>query len=612
VRRITNTIMILDQHFDRIVVISLPDAGERAERALRELREKLLSSTAVVFKAIDGKLCPPSDWWPSGPGAWGCMQSHYAAVQSALMDGVERLLVIEDDCIWQNEAAPLVADFMSQVPADWGQIYFGGQHRNSRRPEWLSGKPAVLKARSVHRTHAYAISRAAMSKFLQHVVYAPDYIEAARDSKRPHKRHVDHQLEVAHQRGDWPVYCPSFWLAGQGENHSSINGREWPAAWWHLSWRENHRRLPVVICDRAPTAEEMKWLHFGRHLLQEDQTIDVGVRDSSDAADLVGIFEKVASEALGCQRLPALNGQWPEKTSWLQKKWPVPVLLLSENPDLAALCDFPASKLFRHDWLNPAKPRLAEAVEPTESTEATRTGEHVPCVHQVWIGDAELPPRLAAYCETVRAAFPGWEYKLWREEDMQALAQGAVMSDVVAGRGDFNIGLRADIVRLEILRQCGGVYLDTDFEALRRDLRPLFERKGFTYSDYFEGGPSNSVMAASEPGDPVVELYLRRIRGHADLSARGTKAVLHATGPARFAEVLSFHVGSWEEPTSFFAGDELIGNSYAGGEVHALLVPVCFPYWFTEATWSNFEPANYPQAWAAHHWENSWNVAGIP
>ena len=347
--------MILDEHFDRILIISLPQAAERAARALKELREKGLSETATVFRAVDGMLSPPSDWWPSGTGAWGCMQSHYRLVQDALLDGVERLLVIEDDTIWQKGSAELVREFMEQVPADWGQIYFGGQHRTSRRPEWIKGKPAVLKANSVHRTHCYAISRETMPKMLKHVLYAPDYIEAARDLKKPHRRHIDHQLEIAHRRGDWSVYCPSFWLAGQGENHSHINNKTWPAAWWHMTWKEQHRRLPVVVCDREMTTEEAKWLHFGKHLLEGEPTVDEGVRDSSDAADLVGIFDKIASEAYGCQRLPAMAGKWPEKADWMRKKWTGEVLLLSENPDLAALCDFPASKLVPHDWFNPKR-----------------------------------------------------------------------------------------------------------------------------------------------------------------------------------------------------------------------------------------------------------------
>jgi len=345
--------MILDDYFGRVLVISLPGAEARAKRALAELRDKGLSDRATVFRAVDGRVSTPSDWWQSGQGAWGCMQSHYRLVQDALLDGMETVMAIEDDCIWQRKAGELAAEFLSQVPDDWGQIYFGGQHRTANRPEWIDGRPAVLRARSVHRTHAYAIHRRIMPAFLKHIIYAPDYVSAAK-ARVPQKRHIDHQLEEAHRRGDWKVYVPSFWLAGQGENHSSINGKSWPAAWWHWSWRECHRRMPIVVCDREPTAEEMRWLHFGKHLLPGDATVDTGVRDCPTPEGLEGIFQKIAHEAFGCQRLPAIHGGWPDKEAWLRQRWGGPVLRLADaGVDVAALCDFPASKIVRHDWFNP-------------------------------------------------------------------------------------------------------------------------------------------------------------------------------------------------------------------------------------------------------------------
>ena len=601
-----NELYVLDRYFPRVVILSLPGQEDRAQRAVKELEDKCLSFEAQVVRAVDGRVSPPSDWWQAGAGAWGCMQSHYRVVQDALLDGLESLLVLEDDCIWQNGAAAMVEEFMAQVPDDWGQIYFGGQHRNARRPSWVDGKPAVLQAASVHRTHAYAIHKRAMPGFLKHVLYAPDYI-AARERDNV-KRHVDHQLEVAHQRGAWTVYCPSWWLAGQGANHSSINNKDWNDQWWHLSWREEHRRMPVVICDRDPAPEEMKRLHFGKHLLAHDPTIDEGVAKCRVASDLIRIMEAVAEEALGCQRLPALRAN-PDQEKWLRQKWLGPVLTLALGPDLAALCDFPASKVIRHPWINPDQPPRIEVVEPSASTEATETAERRPMVHQVWIGPNDLPPRLEAYCDTMRHAFgTKHDYKLWREPDMEALAVNAVLPQVVRGGVDCNIGFRADVVRLEILRQHGGIYWDTDFEALRPDLEPLFGGlRGFAYADQKPGSPANGFMAAGGAHDPFVEFFLRRVAARVPSATGDPWKTVSISGPGALTDCLTMWVVVWNPCGKLVAGNEEVAVSYAGNTIHAYHQTVIYPYHYQQGSWATFKPEDFPLAWTAHHWEGAWH-----
>lgn len=63
--------MILDDYFERIVILSLPQSRDRAERAQRELRSKKLTESAVVVRAVDGRISRPSGWWQAGNGSWG-------------------------------------------------------------------------------------------------------------------------------------------------------------------------------------------------------------------------------------------------------------------------------------------------------------------------------------------------------------------------------------------------------------------------------------------------------------------------------------------------------------------------------------------------------------
>jgi GR25 family glycosyltransferase involved in LPS biosynthesis len=88
--------------------------------------------------------------------------SHVRAVQDALLDGVDRLLLLEDDVVFHARAPQWLDRLMSEVPEDWDQLYLGGQHLKEAWP--VKEKPFIWKARNVNRTHAYALQRRVYSK----------------------------------------------------------------------------------------------------------------------------------------------------------------------------------------------------------------------------------------------------------------------------------------------------------------------------------------------------------------------------------------------------------------------------------------------------------------
>ena len=191
---------------------------------------------------------------------------------------------------------------------------------------------------------------------------------------------------------------------------------------------------------------------------------------------------------------------------------------------------------------------------------------------------------------------------------MESLAQGAVMPEVVRDRS-LPVGMRSDVIRLEILRQYGGVYFDTDFEALHPDVRPLLPVPGaFYYGDEQSGRPSNAFMASLVREHPFVDLILRRFAGAWRIPENVGETV-KLTGPGRLAECLSFWVGNWDENEPVMAGEQRLGSSYAGGSIVGLWRECCYPYHYHEGTWATFKPADYPAAWVAHHWEGGWHRA---
>jgi hypothetical protein len=220
----------LTDWFDRVYVINCAHRPDRLEETKRHLEETGMANNdwVIYYPAIigDWTTCPAD--WGSGRGAWGCLRSHQRILEDVIHDRDERgrmncnnVLIMEDDVIFKDNPLERLNNFMEAVPEDWGQIYLGGQHR---RPTKGTEDPNVIIGGSINRTHAYAVNQPTLTALYRHISYATDY----RDSTK----HIDHQLELAHQRGDWPVYCPREWIVGQRAGSSNISGKTLETKFW--------------------------------------------------------------------------------------------------------------------------------------------------------------------------------------------------------------------------------------------------------------------------------------------------------------------------------------------------------------------------------------------
>lgn len=211
--------------FDRCVVINLDRRTERWQ---------FFSSQVPA----DWPFPKPERWtaYPEGPpdhlpppywhqclGAWGCFQSHVAVLRSLVESDAASYLVLEDDAIFATDFSRQALRFLENVPSDWSQLYFGGQHWQQQSGLPMAVNALVLQAWNVNRTHAYAIRR--------------EFAEEALDyfTNHPHSRHVDYLFGDLHQ-GVWRrkrhhhrrltrIYTPTRWLIGQAEGPSDIAGQ---------------------------------------------------------------------------------------------------------------------------------------------------------------------------------------------------------------------------------------------------------------------------------------------------------------------------------------------------------------------------------------------------
>ena len=87
-------------------------------------------------------------------------------------------------------------------------------------------------------------------------------------------------------------------------------------------------------------------------------------------------------------------------------------------------------------------------------------------LHQIWIGEVEMPQDWKSWCNTVIQSHPNWEYKLWTNDDIQDLIDGQqyLQNYYELVKKLKRWGWMTDVLRYLILYKFGGVYADCDFE----------------------------------------------------------------------------------------------------------------------------------------------------
>jgi len=236
-------------YFDRICLINLDKRKDR----LGSFKAKVLPYPSlhgyVRYRAVHGDTVTVPGFFISGSGAYGCRQSHLRVLEDAMMDGINSILVLEDDVRFVPNFEEKLKAFMKVVPDDWEGLMLGGQSMNpGPSPTGIEG---VMKCHDTQRTHAYALRGLGPMQDLYRLWARCD-------------RHIDHwfgQWQIKHA-----VYQPDPWLCGQDESSSDISGRKDDTVrYWNRSLIDaKDYPLIVLISDRS-IAEALRNLgfHFG-------------------------------------------------------------------------------------------------------------------------------------------------------------------------------------------------------------------------------------------------------------------------------------------------------------------------------------------------------------
>lgn len=288
--------------FDRVVCINLDRRADRWEQLQAELPQPWPFAPVERFAAVDGKSCPCPSWWRAGGGAWGCYRSHLAIIEDCLNRGVESVLLLEDDALFNDDFLQDWQEAVQHVPDNWGMLYLGGQHLATGKHPPAKVNEYWYRPWNVNRTHAFALRGQTMRE-----VYK--WLNEAKDWKAPN--HIDHHLGRLHQKRNLPIYTPWRWLVGQSGGKSNISGRVckerfWPSAEQITShW---HKPFAVVLGVHRSGSSCLAMcmhklgVHMGNQLIGAEGPNGGG----GEAVGLADICEKALP-------FPSTDKVWPEK-----------------------------------------------------------------------------------------------------------------------------------------------------------------------------------------------------------------------------------------------------------------------------------------------------------
>ena len=201
-------------------------------------------------------------------------------------------------------------------------------------------------------------------------------------------------------------------------------------------------------------------------------------------------------------------------------------------------------------------------------------------IHQIWLG-SPFPVRYEKWAASWKQHHPDWQYMLWTDENVGSL----ILENRELFEQATNFGVKADILRYELLNQFGGLYIDTDFECLRP-----FDVLHETYS-FFTGisNESSFVLAngllASVPGHPIIRACIQNVTVAQDSYWEN---ISRGSGPLFFTpECMNFvsqgNKGFMALPRSYFYPMPLGVPAKAKPEIYIR-----------------------PESFAIHHWEGAW------
>lgn len=152
-------------------------------------------------------------------------------------------------------------------------------------------------------------------------------------------------------------------------------------------------------------------------------------------------------------------------------------------------------------------------------------------IHQIWLG-SPVPVEISQWMESWKKLHAGWEYRLWTEANMPPLENQAQFDSARAW------AVKADLARVEILQQYGGVYVDADYECFRPIDRLIENATALVLSEG-DGSITNSLVGSTVAHPLLSSLITEMGRIDPEDMVSSTFDPLPWTGPKLWTRLIS-------------------------------------------------------------------------
>jgi hypothetical protein len=165
-------------------------------------------------------------------------------------------------------------------------------------------------------------------------------------------------------------------------------------------------------------------------------------------------------------------------------------------------------------------------------------------IHQIWLG-SPVPKKFQDLMQTWKQKHPDWQYILWTDKD---IGEFKLVNEAAYNLAP-NYGMKSDILRYEILLRYGGLYIDTDQEAVIP--HDIFHHITDFYIGFFHD--NDDVVAKESIGNGVIgackgHFLLHRVLSYIrsstlkiiDIKGIGGDETLAITGPYMIKNLLQY------------------------------------------------------------------------